>query len=422
MSELFCFRAATTFLWPGASFRSIGNLLLHSIFVWHICGFGDFGWTPGGGIVMNVTCRWISRGALLAAACFLVSAAGFSQQPDTDCDAGYQNFLANRNGPALDNYKLALTVGKDYVEKCGSLEGREETKNFVAKQLPKITEAVRITELVNRFNDAVSNEKWDDAFASGKLLIAANHPASLDILITFAGIGYTVASSAAPTYKYNVETIANASLVIQKLNSGATSDNYGVHQFRYKTKACSDGRANTISWMNYTVGYILYKRQKQVKDSLPYLIAASHFGCELKDYPEVYRFIGASYLDEVSKLGTARTDKLKASGEQETDETMAIMAMMKGYADRALDAYSRSYKFAKDHTDIPQSYKDAQNAKLKEILYSRFEDKHDDVDKFVAMVMTKPFPDPRSPVTPVVDAPPAVVPPAPPPKTPAKRP
>ena len=238
-------------------------------------------------------------------------------------------------------------------------------------------------------------------------------------MITFVGIGYTNAASETPNDKYNADTITNANLVIQKLNAGATSDNFGAYQFRYKTKACSDGKANTISWMNYTIGYILYKRQHQVKESLPYLLAASQNGCELKDYPEVYRMIGASYLAEVSRLGTARVEKLHANGDHENDETTGLIALIKGYADRALDAYARSYKFAKDRVDIPQSYREAQNVKLKEILDLRFEDKHDDVEKYVASVVTKPFPDPRTPVVPVIEAAPKVNSPAKPAQAPA---
>src|SRR5437899_983034 len=99
-----------------------------------------------------------------------------AQATDDDCNAGYEKFLANRNGPELDKYKLALTTGKDYISKCGELEGRGETKSFVAKLIPKIDEKVRITELESRFMRAVPAKDWADAIASGKELIAANHP------------------------------------------------------------------------------------------------------------------------------------------------------------------------------------------------------------------------------------------------------
>lgn len=348
-----------------------------------------------------------------------------AQATDDDCNAGYEKFLANRNGPELDKYKLALTTGKDYISKCGELEGRGETKNFVAKLIPKIDEKVRITELENRFQLAVPAKDWADAIASGKELIAANHPATLDIMITLAGIGYTKAALASSDDGNSSDAITQAKNVINRLNSGATSENFGTYQFRYKTKACADGKMNTISWMNYSIGYVTYNRQKQPKEAIPFLLKASQDGCELKDFPEIYRMIGAWYAEDAVKLEAVRVAKIKAADGQETDESKAAEALFNGYTDRAINAYARAVKFAKDRTDITQAYKDALYKRLQGLIESRYDGEHETADQFVAKVMDKPFPDPMTTVTPVVDPAPAtpVTPQTPPvSKPPAKKP
>lgn len=350
----------------------------------------------------------------------IAAGPAIGQGAAAECDTGYQKFLANRKGPEFEKFKIALTAGRDYLAKCGNLEGQDEIRTYVTKQLPRVEETVRITEIVNRFNASIPARNWDESFASGKELIAANHPLTLDVMIVLAAIGYASAASDPPVDKYNDDAVTYAKQVIQKLGSGASSETYGAYSLSYKTKTCTDGKTNTISWMNYTIGKIMYSRLRQTKDSLAYLLKANQTGCELKDYPEVYRLVGAWYVDEAVRLNTVREAKLKAANDEETAETRADLALIKGYADRAISAYGRAYKIASTRSDMPAAYKEALYKKLQDLFDTRYDGKHDGVDTFLEKVMSEPFLDPAIPVTPVVDVPPAPPAAAPPSKAPPK--
>jgi hypothetical protein len=164
--------------------------------------------------------------------------------------------------------------------------------------------------------------------------------------------------------------------------------------------------------MNYAIGRIIYSRLNQRSEAIPYLFAAYKSGCELRDDPELYRYIGAWYLDEAIKLGNLRAEKIKAADGQETEEIKADEALVYGYLDRAIDAYSRAYSSASAKNNIAQPYKDGIYEKLGSLFDSRYDGKRDGMDKYVAEVMNSPFIDPLTPVKPVVDPPFAPVTPA----------
>lgn len=341
--------------------------------------------------------------AILTAIAGVLSSGMAGAQAQTECESSYAIFLENRKGPDIATLKKAVTSGKEYLAKCGTVEGQEAIREYITKNVPKIEEAIRVKELEMRFDAAVPAKNWTETLSSGKELIAINHPATLDIMIVAASIGYASLASNDPADTYADQGLVFADQVLNRLNAGKTSENYGAHQFRYKTKACADGKANTASWMNYTIGSIKYKRYKQAREAFPYLIKASQEGCELKDYPEIYRLIGAWYIEEAVKISVAREEKIKAAGDQETDETRASLALLKGYTERAMDAYARAFKAASARPEITSAYRDALYKKLLDLFESRYDGNVQGVDQFAAGVMSKPFPDPTSTVTPVIE-------------------
>ena len=56
---------------------------------------------------------------------------------------------------------------------------------------------------------------------------------------------------------FNNKTIDYAKSAIKKIESGETSKKYGLEGYDYNTKD------NAIGWMNYTIGYIEFYRQKK---------------------------------------------------------------------------------------------------------------------------------------------------------------
>jgi hypothetical protein len=194
-------------------------------------------------------------------------------------------------------------------------------------------------------------------------------------------------------------------MVIQKIEAGkpsATGD-YGVYSYNYKsTDPKITSKDNTLGWMNYTIGYIMYYRQNQKKDALPYLYKATQINAATKTNPEPYRIIGSWYVDEIKRLDDDRIAKVKAAGDKDTDETKNLLAMEKGYADRAIDAYSRAYKLASsDPKD--KAYKDSLLTVAKQIYDFRYNKDMSGFDAYLAGVTNKPFTDPTTAVVPVVE-------------------
>jgi hypothetical protein len=155
--------------------------------------------------------------------------------------------------------------------------------------------------------------------------------------------------------------------------------------------------------MNYTIGYIMFYRQGMKKEALPFLYKATQLTSGTKTNPEVYRTIGSYYVDEFIKMDTDRVAKIKAAGDQDTDETKTILALQKGYADRAVEAYARAYKIAStDPKD--KAFRDSLLNRVKELYSIRFNKNMSGFDAYLAGVMSKPFTDPSVAVTPVVEA------------------
>ncbi len=342
---------------------------------------------------------------------FITSISVFAQQ--TQCETIYGRLLENRKGPELAKFRVALAAGKEYLEKCAADPDQEKVTAYVNKQIPVLTETIKELELIERFNKSVEADNQDEIFASGKELLARDHPSSLDIMIVLASVGYNKVAAEKPTDTMNEETLKYARAVLEKINSGAKSDNYGAYKYTYKTKDCGNGAENASGWMNYTIGYVLSARQKNIKDALPYYYRATQTGCETKNNPAIYRSIANWYIDEGKKVEAEMMQKLVASNNEETDEVKALDLLRKGYFDRALDAYARASKIANARSSLPQESKDSYSNRLKDVYSARFEGKMEGFDQFLAKVSETSFPDPMSEVKPAAPDPPKPVEPAP---------
>lgn len=358
----------------------------------------------------NIT-NFLAYGMMLFAFGFIGATATFAQATPELCDPIYQKFLDNRKGPDIPKYEVAIASGKEFLEKCKGLEGGEQVYDYVTKQVPRLQDTVDKKryqdEVVTPFDENVRKKDFDKVFELGKKIVA-REPDFVDVMLVLASIGYDKAAEAPPVDKFNNDTIMMARAAIQKLEEGKPSvtGDFGAFAYVYKTPACADGKTNAIGWMNFTVGSITYYRQKNLQASLPYLYKATQNGCETKLFPDIYRMIGAWYLEEAIKINTKRLEAIKAAGDQDTDETKAMLAMQKGYADRSIDAYARAYKLTGDpKVKVSAEFKNALYAKMTDLYKFRYDGKTEGIDAYVANVSSKPFPDPTSAVTPVAEEP-----------------
>lgn len=355
---------------------------------------------------MKTVLKFLTLGLILAAFGVISATSTFAQATLDECNALYNDkFLPNRKGPEIEKFQIAVSAGTEYLDKCKTLEGQEEVKAYIEKQLPnvksKLEEALWNRDVIDPFNASVPAKNWDVAFDKGKRILGKN-PDFIDVMLVLASVGFD--NAAANNDKYNADTISMAKLVMQKLDEGKPSvtGDYGAFAYRYKTTKCTDGKVNATGWMNYTIGYITFYRQKNPKDAAPYLYKATQVGCETKNMGDIYRMIGSYYIDEFKKLDDQRIAMIEKSktpekpNGEDTPETKAMLALERGYMERIIDAYYRASKLATDAKN-----KDAWLARAKDFYGFRF-DKKDGFDTWVADINTKPFPDPTSAVTPVV--------------------
>jgi hypothetical protein len=228
-------------------------------------------------------------------------------------------------------------------------------------------------------------------------------------MLVMATVGYDKSTARPPVDKYNADTISIAKQAIQKIEGGvqSTTGDWGALSFSYKTKAYPEGKTNALGWMNYTISSIMFYNQKMKKEALPFLNKALTYNSGVKTYSEAYKMVGVYYLEEFVAINTKREELIKANGDKDNDETLGMLALQKGYAERAADAYGRAYKVAAP--TATKEYKDALLNRSKEFYGIRYDKDMTGFDAFLAGTSTRSFPDPTSTVAPVA-APVATIP------------
>lgn len=346
-----------------------------------------------------------------------LTAVNFAQDVCTEVEAQqavYKQITDNYAG-TNDQKKIAISAGKQYVSKYGACADSKAIVEYINKSiLPmedtiKKDEDIKVTQArYSRFDTSLKGKKLADIIVVGKEIVA-QEPDFLDVFIVLAGANYDQVIANPTVASYGDDTINYSKSVIEKIEANKTSrtGEYGVLQYRLKNDLYPDGKSNALGSMNYNIGYILH-RQGKVKESLPYFYKSMQYNSFSKKDPDVYRRIGAWYLEEAIRLDAQRAAILKGAGNKDTEESLSLLGMQKGYADRAIDGYARAYKLAKANAKPEnKGYTDALYTKLKELYAFRYDGKTDGIDAFVATVSSKPMPDPSTEVAPVKETAPA---------------
>ncbi len=356
---------------------------------------------------MKIILRALMLGVLMTA---FTAAPTFAQDPQAEKTALYEKYTKNYAG-TMEQKKIAVAAAREYIEKYGANAEDKQQVDYFKTALPPlqklIDDDVKQKEgaaLYARFNKPAETGNWDEAYASGKEILA-KYPNDLDVMIFLGSVGYDESLKNPANNKYNADTINYAKMAIQNLESGrATTQNYGVYRYTFSgDKTFTNAKENTLGWMNYNVGYLMYFSQNMKKEAVPYLYKATQYNSTPKTFPVVYQAIGATYFDEAKRLSQESENMSKAAGGTDTEASKAAYAMAKGYADRAIDAYARAYKVAGANPATKKEYKDGLYKVLQDLYKFRYDGKTDGLDAFVATVMNKPFVNPTTAVTPVVE-------------------
>lgn len=374
---------------------------------------------------MKTIFRFLALAMLLATFSAATVTTGYAQDPQTEKAALYKTYTDNYAAKEIEKRQLALDAAKSYVEKFGANPEDKEQVDYFKKAIPDLEKgiadskkaaddavAAKATQaLFARFDTAVKgtggNANPAETYAAGKEIVA-KQPDFVDVILVLGSVGFDQASAKTPVDTYNDDAITYAKMAIQKIEEGKPSktENYGVLQYSYKNKENPDGKSNALSSMNYNIGYILYYRQgkdnpAKKKEALSYFYKATKYTSTNQKNPFLYQTIGAWYLDEAIRIDKERQVKLTANGNKDNDETLAMVGEQKGYADRAIDAYSRAYKLAKAAAKPNKEYTDTLYARLTDLYKFRYDGDIKGIDAFVATVDSKPFPDPTTAITPV---------------------
>lgn len=375
---------------------------------------------------MKTLTKFLTLGLMFAAFAG-ISVSSANAQTVEECEAIYQKFLAGRRGPEIPQYEASVAAGDEYLSKCSTLTGQEEVLKYVTAQLPKVKIALGAkkdeVEIYTPFNKSVPAKDWATAFQKGKLVISKN-PDDVDVPLVLASIGFDLSVANPPVDTYNADAISMAKLALQKMEEGKGSGtgNFGAFVYTYKTAACADGKTNATGWMNYTIGNIMYYRMNQKKEALPYLYKSTQVGCETKDkIAGIYRTIGNYYIDEFKRIEDEKnaayevltklpstTDPAFPDAEKKYKD---LVALQKGYMERVMDAVARAYKVALNAKE-PAAYQNAQLTLAKQFYgFRNGATPTVPFDTWLSgLTLSKPFPDPTSAVTPIVEAEPTTAP------------
>lgn len=326
---------------------------------------------------------------------------GFAQDGQAEKEAIYKKFTDNFNGKTVEQRKIAIEAGKEYLQKYEA--DNDEVVAYIKRVLPKVEKSIEgdVSAESKAFNEAVPAKNWDAAFTNGKAILS-KAPDNIDVMLVLASIGFDNSVANPPVDKYNTDAINFAKMAIQKIEEGKPSgtQKYGAFAYEYKTDKFPDGKSNALGWMNYTIGSIMFNRLNQKKEALPYLYKATQANSATKNFAEIYRLIGSYYLNEYNNIVTDRNAKIQANGGKETEETRAALGMQYAYADRAIDAYAIAHKIANANPAEKAEYKTALLNTAKQAYKARF-GKDEGADAYIATQSSKSLVDPGSAVTPV---------------------
>jgi hypothetical protein len=350
---------------------------------------------------MKRTVKYLLPGALALA--FVVAPAVTTPtvfaQDAAAAPAVNQDEMAALDKKFRDNFKtnpaVAYEAAKEYLQKFSAVPENAEFVKYLQNWIGKYEKLQSEQGRVKKFTDAVTAKNNEQVFTASRewMSAEANNPYPLFVTVDY---GFNLATAATPVNTYNAQTIELAKQAISKIESGQLDQTkWADYKFKDKNDA--------LAWMNYMVGYILFANEKgREAESVPYFYKAMQYDSTIKNSkPLAYYALGFNYLDQYNKGVKEFQDK--SAGKTELDQELKDLAgKNKAIADRAIDAFARAVKIAEQ---TKNANKDAWMNDLTKIYKVRFNNQTTGMSELVAGVLSKPLPDPASPVTPVMEEP-----------------
>ena len=370
----------------------------------------------------------------LGAALVTVMAVGgisvFGQDGCGDLDA--INALDTKiRGEYKTDTKAAVNDAKQYLEKYGNCEVTKDFSGWLKGRVPVWESDLkqgdilkRQKELHDKFDAGFTSKNYDDSFAAADAYLREfpDDASNISLIVTLGLLGPQ--QTAAKNTKFNANSERYAKMAIDRLKSGnAVAKKDGKYGFQI---VC-DSKDECISGLTFGLAYMNYYGNNNKEAALPYYYEVTKLPGAYKSNPYVYGTIGDYYFDTVLKLkdeviklqqaakdlaakppAPDATEDVKKKFEADVDAAIAAVnakiALLNGYLERDLDAYSRAYSLAKNSPQDKQ-YADGIYKKLQGLYTARFPNPApgQGLDTWIASAVAKPLPDPTSTVAPITD-------------------
>jgi hypothetical protein len=293
------------------------------------------------------------------------------KQECTDDNKGtwYKTFYDNYKGDAAAQ-KIAYDNAHLYLDNCAK-DPNDKQAAFMQKFVDAVDARDKKAKLAKEFDEAVVNKKYADQMRVGKELLTYD-PDNVDIN-TILGIAGLADGSLLK------DSVTYAAKGMQLIDSGKPLKSYTHDQ--------------ALAFLNWTIGKS--KLATAPADAITDLLKVAKIESDAKKNPQLYLDLAAAYESGPrAKLSSEYTASLKPD-KTETDQSKVILENLNHVIDNQIDAMARAAAFTSDA------------AKKKEIVtelaalykYRNKEATDANVTELVASVVSKPIPEPPTPIT-----------------------
>lgn len=383
---------------------------------------------------MKKVFRFVGFSMLLAAFTAVGASTGYAQADCANEEAMtlygvvYEKYASNNP----EDIKLAVNSGKQLLEKYGTCENLKDQVSWVKAEMSKWEDRVKFSEIAawlqprfTKFDAAVKAANFDEMFAVGGEILQKYPVGQIEPITGFNSINQAVTlglagldASYAKNTKHADAALRYAKAAADYIKSGGKAANqtkdgkdvFGIFQFE-------NNREDAVSKLTFAQAQIKFTDKSDKKGALAHYYEVTQIPGFFQKRPAVYAAIGDYFREEATKIGTETGELVKQQQAATTEEAKVAFepqikakdALLNGYTERAMDAYSRAYSLVTGTTAEDKKYKDSLLAVLT-FLYERRFEKKDGLNTWIAQAVSKPMPNPTSEVQPITDPEPTAAP------------
>jgi hypothetical protein len=292
------------------------------------------------------------------------------KQECTDDNKGtwYKTFYDNYKGDAAAQ-KIAYDNAHLYLDNCPA-DPNDAQARFMKKFVDAVDIARKKAQLAKDLDTAVNSKNYPDQMRVGTELLTYD-PDNVDIeaILGMAGL-------ANPTLLN--DSVQHARKAIQLIESGKTLKSYQ--------------KDPALAYLNWTIGKSLITTSPT--EAITFLLKAANANSDVKKSPQLYIDLNTAYDGPFAKL-SAEYKAAQGPNGTETDQSKLVLENLNQVIDRQIDALARATALATNAADK----KSAMDALASLYKYRNKGASDANVTEVVTGVLSKPIPEPPTPIT-----------------------